>query len=126
MRQKLSELGVGVVYHFGSTLEGTATPSSDVDVGVVLSNPDSLKHGAALRCEVEALVVPLFPGPREVDVVLLQETGPAFQYDVIRRGQILYEISPTFRADYEEGIIREYLDLEPLLRVFREGLLARV
>ena len=125
LRQKLLDLGVGLIYRFGSTLEGSATPSSDVDVGIVFSKPASLKHGTTIRLEIDALLSPLFGSRREMDVALLQEAGPAFQYEVIRRGQILYEISPEFRADYEEQIMNEYLDLEPLLQVFREGLLTR-
>lgn len=56
----------------------------------------------------------------------LSDTVSAYaSLNVIRTGQVLFEADPVFRADYEERVVSEYLDSEPVLREFSAALLAR-
>ena len=49
---------------------------------------------------------------RRLDLVFLQEAPIVFQYKVITEGKILYESSFDFRTDYEDRVLRKYLDFE--------------
>ncbi|MBI3393341.1 MAG: nucleotidyltransferase domain-containing protein [Nitrospirae bacterium] len=122
---RLRNLGVGLVYLFGSQAQGTDTPLSDVDIGVVFTAPEVLANSLDLHTKLYDLLTDVIPGSREVDVVFLQQTSPEFQFHVIRTGQVIFESDPIFRADYEERVVNEYLDFEPVLREFSAALLAR-
>ena len=47
--QKLKDMGVGLVYLFGSRAEGTAHPLSDFDIGIVFSDKKSFKKSKSDR-----------------------------------------------------------------------------
>jgi len=98
---------------------------SDIDIGVVFQSHDTLKNSLNLYTKLYNIFTDIFPGPNEVDIVFMQQTSPAFQYEVIKHGKILYEIDPVFRANYEEQIAREYMDFEPVRRQYSEALLLR-
>lgn len=51
---------------------------------------------------------------RELDLVFLQRASYSLQFEAINYGKVLYEVSPIFRADYEEEVLKNYLDLKPL------------
>ncbi|NOR54563.1 MAG: hypothetical protein GQ536_10845 [Candidatus Aminicenantes bacterium] len=61
----------------------------------------------------------------DVDIVYLQETSLHFQFQVISEGKILYDVNPIFRADHEERVIKDYLDFQPIERIFSEAILER-
>ncbi len=98
---------------------------SDIDVGVVFTSRDPLGDPAETYTRIYDLLTDAFPGSAQVDVVFLQRTPPAFQFNVIGTGRIVFESDPIFRADYEERVVNEYLDFEPVLREFSAALLAR-
>ncbi len=125
---RLESLGVGVVYLFGSEALGTTHFDSDIDVGVVLKNPKVLKNaGERLKIYNKVFsVVSDLSTKRQVDTVLLQSAPLSVQFEAIRTGKILYESSPTFRADYEENLIRYYLDFMPLLEIQHQAVLERI
>lgn len=54
-------------------------------------------------------------------LVVLNEAPLALQFEIIRTGRLLYESSRNKRTDAEDRIVRDYLDVEPLLgRSFRD------
>lgn len=118
----MRELGVLAVYLFGSETEGTTTIRSDIDIGVVLKNPKNLEDTRplynAFYSELSKLFKPTFL--RDLDIVFLQKAPLPLQYNAITRGKILYEEDPIQRADYEERVISQYMDFEPMLKYFDE------
>lgn len=125
LEENLGELKIGIVYLFGSQIHGYTTPLSDIDIGVVFMNPDALKDSINLYTKLYDVFTDIFPGRQEVDIVLLQQTSPVFQYQVIKHGKVLYHCDPAFRANYEEQVTKEYIDFEPVLHQFSEALLLR-
>lgn len=121
----LRRLGIGVLYLFGSQVEGTTTAMSDIDVGIVFASSDVLDETSDAYTRIYDILTDAFPGPAHIDVVFLQRTPPAFQFNVIRKGEVIFDADPVFRADFEERVINEYLDFEPVLREFSAALLAR-
>lgn len=70
-----------------------------------------------LRSELTELAESVFkPLPsRELDLVFLQTASPVLQFQVINAGQALFAADPIFQADYEAAVVREYLDVRPLV-----------
>jgi hypothetical protein len=62
---------------------------------------------------------------RDVDILYMQDCGPAFRYSVISVGIVLYEVSFEFRAEYEKRDMMGYLDFKPVSDIFSNSLLER-
>jgi predicted nucleotidyltransferase len=116
LQEPLHEYGVLIVYLFGSRANGTKTPSSDVDLGIVLRSPPPddtrpLYHNLyRLFSEIYCKSV--------IDIVFLQSAPISLQYSAIREGKVLFEEDPVSRADFEQAVISGYLDFKPVLEYF--------
>jgi uncharacterized protein YutE (UPF0331/DUF86 family)/predicted nucleotidyltransferase len=51
---------------------------------------------------------------REVDVRILNEAPPSFQYEVMRTGQLIFQREKQRRICYEGHILSRYLDYQPI------------
>jgi hypothetical protein len=104
------------VYLYGSRARGTASPESDVDLGVVLrSPPEPTLHGVARELEdaVErALKIP-------VEVVVLNTAPADLVHRVLRDGVVLLDRDRAARIRFEVQSRNEYFDLAPLRRLYR-------
>lgn len=120
--KRLEGLGVTLVYLFGSYAEGTASPLSDVDFGVVFESFP--RDPSAAYQLLYDLFTDLIPG-REVDIVLLQRANLELRGDVVRHGVVLYEASPDVRAAFEERTMLACADFAPLQREIDRMILAR-
>ncbi len=125
LSERLKKENVGLIYLFGSEVQGTSTPRSDVDLGVVFTTTDFFRDSQ--KClEVYVFLYDLlsdfFP-EREIDLVFLQRSPLSLQFEAVTRGKVLYEISPLFRADYTERVIKKYVDFKPLLEKFNQATL---
>jgi len=130
VKEGLERQGVALVYLYGSEALERSNRLSDVDVGLVFRNPRELEdrdrrfdlHGELLRL-LEAEVVP--DGSREIDLVFLQRASPVLQFEAINLGIPLFVADPVFRADYEASVMREYLDIRPLVEAHYQAALER-
>ena len=120
--RRLEDLGVSVVYLFGSVAEGVAIPSSDLDLGILFRRFPDDPPGAYER--LYDLLTDAFPG-RHLDIVFLQRAGLELKGDAIRHGQVLYEASPAERATFEERTMLACADFAPLQREIDRTILAR-
>ncbi|MEW6751428.1 MAG: nucleotidyltransferase domain-containing protein [Candidatus Latescibacterota bacterium] len=113
--QRLGEIlgsftGVGAVYLFGSAAEDRERPNSDVDVAVV-------PHDAAVRARrVEMLTELARAGFDRVDLVCLDGTDAVLRFHAVRRNRLLFRAPGFDHPGYFARALREYFDLEPLLR----------
>ncbi len=130
IKQQLKRLGVEAVYLYGSQAIGRSNRLSDVDVGVVLRDPKPLRdrrRRARLYLKLSDCLTPaLAPGlHQEMDLVLLQTASPILQFEAINVGRPLFVADPVFRADYEASIVRDYLDVRPMVEVHYQAVLDR-
>ncbi len=131
IKQGLRRLGVALVYLYGSEALGRSNRLSDLDVGVVLKHPEPLRkrldRRVRLRSELMRCLEPLLAAGavREMDLVLLQMASPVLQFEAINAGCLLFVADRTFQADYEASVIREYLDVRPLVEVHYQAALDR-
>jgi predicted nucleotidyltransferase len=109
---KLKKFKVGVVYLFGSAVEKLDSKLSDIDIGIVFTDPAILKDSLKLYTQLSDIFYESLKPKREIDVVFLQQASLSLQVNAINKGKILYEISSEFRANYEERVLNEYLDFK--------------
>ena len=107
---------VVAVYLYGSRARGDATPSSDVDLGVLLRAvpPPGLGGPArALEAEVErAVALP-------VEAVVMNTAPADLVHRILRDGILLLDRDRPVRLRFEVQSRNEYFDLAPLRRLYR-------
>ena len=108
-----------LVYAFGSAARGETGPRSDVDVAVLLARALTWDEERELRARV-AVAVP------EADLVVLNDAGPVLRHEVVTTGRCLLARDEREQAEFEILTLSRYLDFEPMRRVQREYLRARV
>lgn len=118
-RKRLKELGITIIYLFGSAAKGTQGPLSDIDIGLVFKDPSVLEDTRAIYGEIYDELAKLYPSSR-LDIVFLQKSPLPLQYYAFKEGKIIYEENPVSTAGYEEMITRLYLDFTPVQRYFDE------
>ena len=98
-------------YLFGSMAKGMASPSSDIDIAVLLRNGDK-KSGAALKFS-------LYPDlcrtlkRNDVDLVLLNLSGNLILNDEsVRHGKVLYTTDDAAREDFELNVLHSCADFK--------------
>ena len=84
----------------------------DIDVGVYLDAATDMRSRRALDLGLRMDRDTGFP----VDVRLLNDAPVTFLFHVFREGRLLLSRNDERLADLMERTVREYLDMEPLLR----------
>jgi predicted nucleotidyltransferase len=108
-----SRLEIQAAYIFGSTASGRARPDSDIDVAFLIE-PAFMsrlprKYLAELTADTGAALKTF-----NIDVILLNSAPPAFAYNVITKGKLVYERSRSARVAFQVRNLNLALDLEPL------------
>jgi len=114
----LGKYRVTAAYFFGSRVEGTATEKSDYDFAILVDKEyeqDDLNY-LLLRLKEEAASLV----QNKVDIVLLNTASIEFKYLVISRGKLIYSSDEEKRTDFEDIVIRDYLDFKPFLDLYRK------
>jgi len=124
-RKKLKEIGVAVVYFFGSRVSGDNLVFSDIDIGVVLEDikllEDNKKKIYIDIYDVLTIDIPdMIDGPK-IDISFLQKANPALAMKAMQEGKILFETNATVRADFEELTFRLYNDYKKLQHEYEDA-----
>lgn len=105
---------VVAAYLFGSQIEGTSDPMSDVDMGVIFGTWEiSLNDLLILQDDLQRLF-----GATPVDLVLLEKANMTVAFRAISQGEIIYSANDQLRTDFEEKVFRNYHDFAPFLNKF--------
>jgi len=92
------------VFLFGSQAEGSATPRSDVDLGVLFEGDADLKTELALEVNARRAL-----GGIAVDVVNLGRANQRLRFAAVR-GQVIFERDPVAVSDFIEATLRAQRD----------------
>jgi predicted nucleotidyltransferase len=107
---------VVAVYLYGSQARGTASPGSDVDLGILLKEaPPPTLRGTARRIESDVERVVHVP----VEAVVLNTASPDLIHRVLRDGVLLLDRDRAARIRFEVRARNEYFDLAPIRRLYR-------
>ncbi|HKZ69619.1 MAG TPA: nucleotidyltransferase domain-containing protein [Anaerolineales bacterium] len=118
--------GVVLAYLFGSQAEGTARPSSDVDIAVLL--PDGTPRSKYFDTRLDLIndLADVF-GRDDVDVVVLNEVPALLAREAVRAGKILYEDEVTRPAvEFVVRTMSYYADTEHFRKLAQTYLLDRI
>ncbi|MEM0225860.1 MAG: nucleotidyltransferase domain-containing protein [Thermofilaceae archaeon] len=109
-------------YLFGSRAKGYATPESDYDIAVLLSETPRDLLDFYLRL-LNKLTDTLGDN---VDLVILNEAPPELKYQVVKHGKPIHVRNERARVAFESRTIREYLDFSRILKRYDECLAKRL
>jgi len=114
-KTELKKIGVSIVYLFGSRAMGKESPTSDIDIGVVLKGPiEDTRSSYKIFYQLFSAIYP----SSKLDIVFLHKASLPLQYFAIKDGKIIFEEDPKSTADYENRVINQYLDFRPVLDLF--------
>ncbi len=116
-KEKFKRLGIAIIYLFGSKVTGGSNRLSDIDIGVVFKDFSLITDTRTSYNALYVLFSELYPNST-TDIVILQKVPSTLQYSAIKDSKILFEEDPIFTADYEYGVINQYLDFRPVLDFF--------
>lgn len=136
-KEKLHDIGVDIVYLFGSQIDGTAGDLSDVDFAVVLKNPDILKQDFfSIYGSIFSILSELLPEEylkrrmdfhvHEFDLVFLQQANPRMKFRVVENGRVLFQSSSRVVADFREQALLRYFDFQYFEKISNDAFLMRV
>lgn len=118
LNARAAEEGIAAAWLFGSVARGTAGPDSDVDVGVLFrQDPPRTLAGLALDLEGDLETALSLP----VQLVVLNRAPVDLIIRVLRDGKLLVDRDRSGRLQFEVRSRNEYWDLEPFLRLYRQG-----
>lgn len=123
-KNKFKQLGISIVYLFGSRITGGSNKLSDIDIGVVLKDLPSSGDTRVLYNDLYKLFSELYSDAR-IDIVFLQKAPLSLQYSAINDSKILFEEDPVVTADYEYRVVNQYLDFRPVLDFFDKVIMGR-
>jgi predicted nucleotidyltransferase len=123
--KKLEELGIGLVYLFGSCAEGVSGPLSDMDIGVVLENPRIVRGNTMPMYNALYGLFSEFFGTSNIDLVFLERASLELRFAAITHGKILFVARDDLRDDFEHRTAMLYADFKPALERFNRAVLSR-
>ncbi|WP_276956957.1 type VII toxin-antitoxin system MntA family adenylyltransferase antitoxin [Allomeiothermus silvanus] len=109
---------VQAAFLFGSRAFGGARPDSDWDLAVYLEPPEPDPTLEILTDLVKA-------GFERTDLVVLNQAPPVLAFEAVRANKVIYRREGFCVGSYVSRVVREYWDLEPLLRIQREAMKRR-
>jgi predicted nucleotidyltransferase len=110
--------GVIAVYRFGSTAHGTASDTSDTDIGVL----SQTRIPAALRFDVQEQLASQIGC--DVDLIDLAAASPVMAIQAVALGQLLYDGDSSARGRFEDLTFGAYAGLNEERRSILERIAA--
>lgn len=118
--------GVTLAFVFGSILNSES--SSDVDIGIFFKV--KRKSFLDLYTDIYLDLCSVFKADN-IDLTILNETGPAFRFEVVTKGKVIYYTDPDELAAFLEQTFFDFMDTmifrkeahQELLQSVREGLM---
>ena len=115
---------VVLAYLFGSEAKRATTPLSDVDVAVLLDEPDAARRRETYLTILRDLAE--LVRPRDVDVLLLGDATEPLACRAILEGLLVYAADERRRVHAEAGAIRQAHDTQDLDAVRHRYLKKRI
>ena len=98
-------------YLFGSTAKGATSPSSDIDIALLLQNNDKTS-GATLKFSLHADLCRTLKR-NDIDLLLLNISGNLILNDeIIRHGKVLYSSDDEAREEFELNVLHRSTDFK--------------
>jgi predicted nucleotidyltransferase len=111
-----------LAYLHGSVVAGCATPSSDVDIALVLTPTVDLTPYERMQLELDIeIAIEDHCNLPPADVRSIDHAPLRVQGEIITHGLLLYSADEEARVRYEVGIRKRYFDFQPVLKMVRQA-----
>ena len=102
---------VSFAYLGGSVAEGTANPMSDIDIFVSIPTYEEYKpiELFSILADIDNEISKRLK-TNKVDLKILEKTSVIIQFQVFKKGLLLYEKNELERLDYLENLLNFYYD----------------
>ena len=118
----LADRPVMLAYVYGSVVDDQMTPSSDVDIALVLEPGSRLSAYERTRLEFDiAAEIERRCCIQEADVRSMDNAPLTVQGKVLTEGILLYSRDEEFRVEYEVRMRKLYFDFLPVAEMMREA-----
>lgn len=116
----LAKYPVMLAYLFGSVVDGSATPFSDIDIALVLEPGLNLTPYERMHLEFNiAAELERRCNVQEADVRSVDSAPMTVQGLVLSEGVLLYSRDEEFRVEYEIRTRKRYFDFSPVIEMMR-------
>lgn len=123
-KQIFQKYRIRLAYLFGSRAKGLSADTSDFDVAVLFKGKNS---GLSPRQEITFLSLELDQFfPAKLDIVSLNDAPLLLKYEAVANGKILYCEKESERINFEVSVIKEYIDEQPIRRLYNQALHKRI
>lgn len=112
-----------VAYLFGSYAYGQASAFSDVDLAIILDCGGDELYTAYRKLLLDLQRV---LGTERIDLLLLNNVSPSWQFEIIRYGKLIYARTERELNNFEMKAIRRFLDTSHMRAVQNDYLKKRV
>jgi len=118
---------IAAFYLFGSYAEDRQNPASDIDLAVLLDREFPMDSYFDKKLKLLSLATAALKTD-EVDFIILNQAPPAFAYQILSKGRLLFERGDKKgqRVDFQVRTFDRYFDFKPVERVVHEGLAKRI
>ncbi len=116
---KVENEGILLAYLFGSRARPGSNRLSDVDIGILV-NEVSEKLYRKLWSEISQILK-----IGQLDLIILNSATPLLCYQVISEGKLIYYRSVDILNRFEQFVLWEYRDTQPLRQVQDQYLIER-
>ena len=100
------------VFLFGSHVDGYATPRSDIDLAIFLSESLTLSERLVLEVDLCQAV-----SREALDIMHLNDASISLRFRAIR-GQLLYERTPERVSDFIQRVMFDFYDFQHVLKTY--------
>jgi len=100
---------VVALFFFGGLSRGEIKPLSDLDLGLLLKNDSNPKK----LFERELALIGIIAGElgtEEFDLIILNTAPLRFSHQILRNGKRIFVKDPHQLVDFQEKVVKEYLD----------------
>lgn len=112
LKKALAKQPIKLAYLYGSYSRGQETPKSDIDIAIVLENPQG-KTVFGFPADVSIHI----PG-KEIDLrVIDSESDPVFLHSVLKNKILLFAKDEKTRTDFEVKAMKIFFDTEHLRKL---------
>ncbi|SDL04087.1 type VII toxin-antitoxin system MntA family adenylyltransferase antitoxin [Halarsenatibacter silvermanii] len=103
-------------YIFGSVVSGLDNKLSDVDLAIYVDE-ENIKETGSFGYRSRVIVELEKAVGEKIDLVILNNASVTLSYEILQKGKLLFTRSNSLRREFQENIMRKYLDFLPLLAV---------
>jgi predicted nucleotidyltransferase len=127
-KQELKNLGVLLLYLYGSYATGYYNDESDVDIGVLVTKKEAEMHQKSLNKELRVIgkvddVISTYLPTRsgdyfiDHDIKIINHLTPLLKMRILTDGVLFYKRTDFDRVQFQLQTVREYEDWQHLVKI---------